>query len=66
MLFLLLKGLLLFTLSEVGLRRMLRELIGAISVLSSMQASRERLAVAVNNGEPEAVLDMLKRLAGLT
>jgi len=52
-----------------GLPMMLRELIGAIFVLPSMQVSREqvlmRLAAAMNNGEPEAAIERLRRLAGL-
>jgi HD-like signal output (HDOD) protein len=47
----------------------LRELIGAIYALPPMQVRREqvvmRLAAAMNNGEPEADIDRLKRLAGL-
>lgn len=52
-----------------GLPRALRELIGAIYALPPMQVSREqvvmRLGAAMNNGEPEADLERLQRLAGL-
>lgn len=48
---------------------MLRKLIGAIFVLPSMQVCREqvlmRLAAAMNNGEPEAAIERLRRLAGI-
>lgn len=53
-----------------GLPMVLRELIGAIYALPHMQVRREqvvmRLAAAMNNGEPEADIDRLQRLAGLT
>jgi HD-like signal output (HDOD) protein len=53
-----------------GLPMVLRELIGAIYALPHMQVRREqivmRLAAAMNNGEPEAAIERLKRLAGLT
>ncbi|OAE11592.1 hypothetical protein AZH11_18420 [Pseudomonas simiae] len=53
-----------------GLPMVLRELIGAIYALPRMQVRREqvvmRLAAAMNNGEPEADIDRLQRLAGLT
>ena len=52
-----------------GLPMMLRKLIGAIFVLPSMQVCREqvlmRLAAAMNNGEPEAAIERLRRLAGI-
>lgn len=52
-----------------GLPMALRELIGAIYSLPPMQVRREqvvmRLAAAMNNGEPEADLERLQRLAGL-
>jgi HD-like signal output (HDOD) protein/ActR/RegA family two-component response regulator len=53
-----------------GLPMSLRELIGAIYTLPTIQFRCEqvvmRLASAMNNGEPEAVVERLKRLAGLT
>ncbi|WHS63115.1 HDOD domain-containing protein [Pseudomonas sp. G2-4] len=53
-----------------GLPMLLRELIGAINALPHMHVRREqvvmRLAGAMDNGEPEAVIDRLQRLAGLT
>ncbi|KPN94134.1 response regulator [Pseudomonas nunensis] len=53
-----------------GLPMVLRELIGAIYALPPMQIRREqvvmRLAASMNNGEPEADIERLKRLAGLT
>lgn len=52
-----------------GLPQALRELIGAIYALPPMQIRREqvvmRLGAAMNNGEPEADLKRLQRLAGL-
>jgi HD-like signal output (HDOD) protein/ActR/RegA family two-component response regulator len=53
-----------------GLPMVLRELIGAIYALPNRQVRREqvvmRLAAAMNNCEPEADIDRLQRLAGLT
>ncbi|WP_161492375.1 HDOD domain-containing protein [Pseudomonas frederiksbergensis] len=53
-----------------GLPMVLRELIGAAYALPPMQVRREqvvmRLAAAMNNGEPEADIERLQRLAGLT
>ena len=53
-----------------GLPMVLRELIGAIYALPPMHVRREqvvmRLAAAMNNGEPEADIERLQRLAGLT
>ncbi|MCU1738014.1 hypothetical protein NTD90_11735 [Pseudomonas sp. 20S_6.2_Bac1] len=53
-----------------GLPMVLRELIGAIYALPPMHVRREqvvmRLAAAINNGEPEADVERLQRLAGLT
>lgn len=52
-----------------GLPMVLRELIGAIYALPPMQVRREqvvmRLAAAMNNGESEADVERLQRLAGL-
>ncbi|MFJ2539627.1 HDOD domain-containing protein [Pseudomonas sp. NPDC087614] len=52
-----------------GLPMVLRELIGAIYVLPTLQVRREqvvmRLAAAMSNGEPEADVERLQRLAGL-
>ncbi|RON52227.1 response regulator [Pseudomonas frederiksbergensis] len=52
-----------------GLPMVLRELIGAIYALPPMQVRREqvvmRLAAAMNNGEPDADVERLQRLAGL-
>jgi HD-like signal output (HDOD) protein/ActR/RegA family two-component response regulator len=53
-----------------GLPMVLRELIGAIYVMPSLQVRREqvlmRLAAAMCNGEPETDVERLQRLAGLT
>ncbi|WP_439878708.1 response regulator [Pseudomonas prosekii] len=55
--------------AQWGLPMVLRELIGAIYALPRMQVRREqvvmRLAAAINNGEPQADIDRLQRLAGL-
>ncbi|MBX9408412.1 response regulator [Pseudomonas baetica] len=52
-----------------GLPMVLRELIGAIYVLPTLQVRRAqivmRLAAAMSNGEPEADVERLQRLAGL-
>lgn len=60
-----------FTLkSHWGLPMALRELIGAIYALPQIKVHREqmvmRLAAALCNGEPEATLERLKRMAGLS
>lgn len=53
-----------------GLPMTLRQLIGAIYTLPTIPVRREqvvmRLAGAMNNDEPEATIERLKRMAGLT
>lgn len=53
-----------------GVPRVLRELIGAVYALPPTQVRRDqvlmRLAAALNNREPRAVIDRLMRLAGMS
>lgn len=55
--------------ARLGIPKSLRELIGATYALPAMQVRREqvvmRLADAIGNGESEASIQRLKRLAGL-